>query len=237
MQTFSRGNLTALWRVGDEPTLPDTAVRQIYDTVFKPHLERDIMRLHEVMVGSIKRVRALCFDDYLKALMDFKKTLASIPLPDVEAVDAKFAKLHDQYIAQKVFVVRRASKLIAADQEFEAPTLNTEGYMQACFNSIGYDTSEAIDALSERLCSDKGRAALYNATLQGPDAVKKMLTEQWVYDRSEDDIANLRKKLLDCVSTQKLKERVTEIQRTRKDAQANDEQETEIRRLNIRLVA
>lgn len=236
-EIYERGNLVVVWKEDAGPLIEESVVRKVYDEVFRPALQADIARLHAVMAGSLQLHNGLNFDNYWHGLMELKEAVGESALPDLSDVERALEGKHRMFTGRDLYEFRRGAMNVFRDREDTALEATEEGFMTARFNCIGYDTSAALRQIGERLTSERGRAALYIATIQGPDAVDDLLTTQWVNDRRVDDLARLRARMHDCAAMMKAAATVAEAHRTRKDEPRADDIDEARRIATIRVVA
>lgn len=237
MKSFGQGRLSAIWRDGEEPELDESAVWDVYGRVFLPALRRDTRRLHDVMVGAVRPQNPLHFYDYWEGLMDVRAAIGVMSMPAVTELETGLDDIHARYLARELYGIRRAGLNVVRDREETCLPPSHPDFEKSRFECIGMDTHDALVGIGNRLLCKEGRAELYIATLQGPEALTDLLEHKWLDDRRMDDIRNLRDALYKVVMVRRLAERVETVQATRQDEPAADSAAAAMRVNNIRIVA
>lgn len=196
--TYCHGDLVVIWPEGKAPKLEDATLYRIYSQIYVPALRADILRLHAVMTTWLKSDIAPDFDSYVNGLGTLKATIGRSAMPDLETVEKEIAACHKRFMASEVLDFEWDIMDIAqGHQPSEIPPTHKD-FIEARYRCIGFDTSAAIRQIADHMKSDKGRAELYVATLQGRSALKNLLTVDWIKTRKDALKEPLRDRLHEC---------------------------------------
>jgi len=237
MQYFSKGKLCALWQDSEAPKLDDSVVASVYREIFRPTLEQDVVWLYNVMVRSVQKTDAIDFDEYLKAVTNFKETVSDMSSSKSKDLDAGFTRLRADYMDHKLFGLNRAATNLAREHEETNLSMTDKHYFRARINCIGYDTSAALGALGTKMKSPEGRSAMLIALMQGPSELQDLLVKHWLNERKAADICYIQARMMTMVASVKLFNRLQTASAAAPQDMPHDDVSAAIRASQIKVVA
>ncbi|NBX66431.1 MAG: hypothetical protein EBQ96_05490 [Proteobacteria bacterium] len=235
--TYTCGDLGIIWPDGRAPRIEDATLRRIYNHVFLPALKADIVRLHTVMVKSLQPIGGPDFNQYLGGLGTFKASIGRTSIPDIDQIEAALRELHKKFLAGKVRDFGWDIMDITQGRKAREVACDNADFLETRYRCIGFDTSDALKEIGALMVSEKGRAALYIATMQGRGPLKDLLTVEWPNDRRSTDIAQLRERMYECTAQLKMAQGIAHAKAHGQAVPGTDDADSGQRTPGIRLVA
>lgn len=235
--SYSNGDLAVIWPDGRAPRIEDATLRRIYTHVFAPALKADILRLHAVMLKSLQPLDGPNFDSYTNGLATLKASIGISAIPDIETVEGELGAFHKKFLAGKIRDFEWDIMDIVESRKVGQIATGHHDFLDTRYRCIGFDTSTALREIAAYMRSDKGRAELYVATMQGRGPLKDLLTVEWVNARRSTDITSLRERMHDCTAKLQMAQRIAHAKQHDTSKPRLDDIDEAIRVNNLRVVA
>lgn len=187
--------LCMVWKEADLPMPSGDEVLALYDTAFRPRLERDVIQMHEVLVATQRPTRPVHWAEYYEAIMAIKPAIGDLAIRDLSELDNIIHETQAAYIAENVRNMQSEMGQLYRRWQLKSDNALNETYLARRHACIAFDTSEALYDTSSRFHSIDDMRKLYCTGLEGPEAAKALYAGQWLDDRKDKDLESLRKKM------------------------------------------
>ncbi len=209
-----KGRLCMVWAAENLPMPDMSAVTLLYDTLYRPALVRDSLRLHDAFVAGHAPRPRLGYDDYVNGICDFREATGTLSVADMPALESEFADLHNQYMTGLVNGMHTRCRALYQRWQHRSDAVENidDRHLDRRFPALAADTGKALRDFAERFKNPTHMARLYALSMAGgPGAVKTHITTQWVNERRAADMQHLQERMFFATAERAMVARAAEI--------------------------